>query len=225
MLNFLITILFLIIGLGLGFYLLLLGRRAMVFTTALICLVATGSLLALIFLGKGAAWELTNEPNWVLLGITVASGIIGGILGSRSKHIAAAVVGFAAGGFIGLWFYDIAFYLIVRIAQWPEQVAFWVGVGILIVGGLIGLYLTRRSEGVALILISVFIGASLIIRALNLSSQNSSTAVISLSLALLGLVIQYTQYLREIKADRPRFVAEAAETPIPELFDLSDNGR
>lgn len=219
MINFLLSVFFLIVGLLLGFYLLLLGRRRMVLTTALISLAATGSLLALISLGEGSAWALTAEPNWPLLGITVAAGIIGGILGSRQQRVAAAVVGFFAGGYIALWFYKIAFYLVVNIAHWPKQTAFWVGVAILIIGGLIGLYLTRRSEAVTLIMITVFVGADIIVRALGLSSESSFTAVIAISLALLGLVVQYAQYLREIKADRPQVIAEG-ETPVTEYFDL-----
>ena len=73
MLNFLVSVLFFIIGLVLGFYLLLLGRRRMLVTTAIICLAATGSLLALIFLGDGSGWALTEGPDWLLLGITVAA--------------------------------------------------------------------------------------------------------------------------------------------------------
>jgi hypothetical protein len=221
MLNFLISFLLSIVGLGLGFYLLLLGRKRMAVTTAIISLFGTSSLLALIFLGESAGWALTEELDWLLLGISAAAGIIGGILGARAENIAAKVVGFAAGGYMALWLYGIAFYVIVRVGQWSEQVAFWVGVAILIIGGLLGIYFTMRSKGVALILISVFIGTDIIIRALNLSPQNSFTAVIAISLALIGLVFQYAQFLRETKAERPHFVAGSSETPAPELFDLS----
>ena len=222
MLDFLLSILFIIIGLALGFYLLLLGRRAMALTTAIVCLAATGGLLALIFQGENAIWSLTEEREWILLGIAVAAGIVGGILGARAEHIAASVVGFAAGGFIALWFYDIAHHIVVDIGHWSEQTAFWVGVAIVIIGGLIGLYLTRRSEDVALILISVFVGTDFIVRALHLSPEWSITAVITISLALFGLVVQYAQYLREIKAEMPHFVAETG-TPATEFFDLSDD--
>jgi hypothetical protein len=225
MLDFLLEILFFIIGLALGFYLLLLGRRKMVLTTAIICLAGTAGLLALIYLGENDAWALTKGPNWDLLGITVAAGIIGGILGARSKRIAAAVVGFFAGGYIGLWFYDIAHHLVVNIANWPEQTAFLVGLAILIVCGLLGLFLTRRSEAVAVILISVPVGTNIIIGALDLSPKNSLTAVISISLALLGLVVQYAQYMREIKAERHGFFTETGPAPATELFDLSDDNR
>jgi hypothetical protein len=108
---------------------------------------------------------------------------------------------------------------VVDVGHWPEQTVFWVGVAILIVGGLVGLYLTRRSEAVALIMITVFVGADLIIRAFGFSSEKSFTAVITISLALLGLVFQYAQYLREIKADLPQIVTEG-ETPVTEYFDL-----
>lgn len=223
MLNFLLSILLFIVGLVLGFYLLLFGRRKMAVTTAIICLAGTGSLLALIFLGESNGWALTVEPDWMLLGITVAAGVVGGILGSRVGHTAAVIIGFFAGGYIGLWFYDIAHFLIVDISQWSEQTAFWVGVVILIVSGLIGLFLTRRSEAVSVILISVFVGTDITIKALGLSPEKSFTAVITISLALLGLVVQYAQYMREIKAERRTFYSETGPAPAPEYFDLSSD--
>lgn len=222
MLDFLLAILFFIIGIALGFYLLLYGRKGLVVTTAIICLAATGGLLALIFLGESSGWALTEGPDWRLLGITIAAGIVGGILGSRAEHIAASVIGFAAGAYIGLWFYDIAFHIVVDIGHWSEQVAFWVGVAILIISGLVGLYLTRRSEDVAVIMISVFVGADLIIRALGLSSSSSWTAVFTISIALLGLVVQYAQYLREVKGELNHFISDTG-APITELFDLTDD--
>ncbi len=223
MVDFLLSVLFFIIAMILGIYLLLLGRRTLILTTAIICLAGTGSLLALVVLGESNAWALTDEPSWLLLGITVAAGIIGGVLGARAEHIAALVIGFFAGGYIGLLFYDIAFHIVVDIAQWPEQTAFWVGVAILVVGGLLGLFFTSRSEAVAIILISVAVGADLISRALNLSPSSNFTAVITLSLALFGLIVQYAQYLREVRAERPSVIAEVGVAPAPEFFDLDDD--
>jgi hypothetical protein len=221
--DFLLSILFFSIAMILGIYLLLLGRRTLILTTAIICLSGTGSLLALIFLGESNAWALTDEPSWLLLGITAAVAIVGGVLGARAEHIASMVIGFFAGGYIGLWFYGIAFYVTVNIAQWPEQTAFWVGVAILIVGGLLGIFFTLRSEAVAVILISVAVGADLISRALNLSPSSNITAVITISLALLGLIVQYAQYLREIRAERPSLIAEVGAAPAPEYFDLDED--
>lgn len=224
MLDFLLLVLFFIVGLALGVYLLLMGRRAMALTTAIICLAATGSLLALIFLGENAAWELTKEPNWLLLGITIAAGMVGAILGYRTERLSAYVVGFFAGGYIGLWFYDIAYHLVINIAHLPEQTAIWLGFVILIIGGLVGFLLTRRSPAIAIILISVFMGTDFIVRALGLSPEKSMTAVISISLAILGLVVQYAQYLRDIKGDDLHLFDEngPAQTPVTEYFDLSN---
>jgi len=223
-LNFLLAILFLIIGVGLGSYLLLFGRQKMALTAAIICLAGTSSFLALVFLGESSGWALTEEPDWLLMGIIVAAGIIGGILGARVEHAAAAIVGFFAGGYIGIWFYDIAFHFVVNMGHWSEEAAFWVGVVILIISGLIGLFLTRRSEAVALILISVFVGTDLIVRVFGLSPEKNITAVISISLALLGLIVQYAQFLREIKGDNlSLFAAQTGPAPAPEFFDLSDD--
>ena len=68
-------------------------------------------------------------------------------------------------------------------------------------------------------MITVFVGTDIIIKASGLSTEKSFTAVITISLALFGLVVQYAQYLREIKADLPQVIAEG-ETPITEYFDL-----
>jgi hypothetical protein len=225
MLDFLLSIILFIIGLALGFYLLLLGRRTMALTTAIICLTGTGRLLSLIFLNENGAWAIAESRDWLLIGMTVAAGIIGGILGARAERIAVNVVGFFAGGYMGLWFYDIAHQLVVNIAHWPEQTVFWVGVAILAVGGLLGLYFTRRSEAVTVILISAFVGTDLIGGVLNLDPAKSTTAVILISLALLGLVVQYAQYMRELKVERLTLFAETGPAPAPEYFDLSDDRR
>lgn len=223
MVNFLISVFFFFIGLILGGYLLLYGRKGLAITTAIICLMAVGGALALIYYDESNAWDLTQDRSWLLLGIAVAVGIVGGILGSRAKPIAAAVIGFAAGATIGLWLYDIATYIAVGLADLPQQTTRWIGLGLIIIGGILGYLLTRRNEGVAIILVSVFVGTSLIVYSLGLSSNSSFTAVVALSLALLGLVVQYAQYLREQRSDRHYFVSETSERPAPELFDLSDS--
>ncbi len=225
MVNILISILLFFVGLSLGFYLLLFGRKALAVTTAIVCLAFTGELLAIVLLGEDSGWALVESENWVFVGIAVAAGIVGGVLGLRARHTASNVVGFVAGGYIALWLYNIAFYLMVSIGEWPEQTAFWVGVFILIIGGLIGLVLTRRDEGIAIIIVSVFVGTDMIITVLNLNPQSSFTAVFAISLALLGLVVQYAQYLREVKAERPIFTNETADRPAPELFDLTDDAK
>ncbi len=224
MVDILLSILIFLVGIVLGFYLLLLGRRTMVLTTAIVCLAGASGLLALIFLNENSGWALAQSRDWLLLGISVAAGIIGGLVGGRNKHIAGGIIGFFAGGYIGLWFYDIAHYLIVNMAHWSEQLAFWVGVAILIATGLVGLFFTWRSEAVAVILISVFVGADLVTNALGLDPTKSITAVIALSLALLGLVVQYAQYLRETRADTlAPFGVSTGPAPAPEFFDLSDD--
>jgi len=223
MLDYLLSILFLVVGLLIGSFLLIYGRWKLVGTTALISMAAVGSLIAFVVLGENNAWALTEEPNWLLLGITVAAGVIGAILGARAEHIAAAVIGLFAGGYIALWFLDVAIHIVVSIGKLPEAMSFWVGVAVLIIGGILGFLLTRRSEPEALIMISVFVGADIIIRSLNLDQNKPITAVIAISLALLGVVFQYAQYLREINVDIHGHFTDIGPAPAPELFDLSDD--
>ena len=224
MLDFLMSVLFFIVGIVLGFYLMLLGRRRMMVTTAIVCIAATAGLLSLIFHNDSNGWVLVDIRDWLLLGITVAAGVIGGILGTRAQPLAVGVIGFFAGGYIGLWLYEIAHFIVVDVVHWPERTAFWVGVAILIVGGLLGIFFTRRSEAIAIIIISVFIGVDLIGMVLNLNPSKSYTAVIMLSLALVGLVVQYAQYLRDIRVEQTiPFSQTVVSAPAPEYFDLSDD--
>jgi len=65
----------------------------------------------------------------------------------------------------------------------------------------VGLLLTRRSQDVAIILISIVNGPEIFVQALRLNRSANLTAVITLNLALIGVVVQYASYLREERAE------------------------
>ena len=92
------------------------------------------------------------------------------------------------------------------------------GILLFVVGGLLGLYLTRRYRAEALILVSMAVGTEIVVLALGLDMSRSYTAVIALSLALVGVVMQYADYLREIKA-----VARPVPPPHPDLLPPTDS--
>ena len=78
-----------------------------------------------------------------------------------------------------------------------------------------GVWLTRRYGDEILIIITVVIGVEIIYRALSLESSSSFTAVIILSLCLVGVVVQYADYLRLLRVAAPIISAEPA---LPEIF-------
>ncbi len=80
-----------------------------------------------------------------------------------------------------------------------EQVAQLIGLGIVIIGGLLGLWLVRRVRDEAMILITMLVGVQLIQDALGLNPDSSWTAIIIITLGLAGILTQYAMYLRELQ--------------------------
>ena len=86
------------------------------------------------------------------------------------------------------------------LAQRSESLVTWVTLVVIIVGGLAGLWLVRKSRDEALILITMLIGVQFILEVLGLDKSSSWTAIVILSLGLAGMLVQYSFYLREVKA-------------------------
>jgi hypothetical protein len=201
MLDFLIQFLLTLVGIGIGGYILLAGRRYLWITLGIIGLSATANLLAVLATPYDTGWDLAENGEWLLVLISLGMALVGIYIGRNLKHIAVPVIGFAAGADIALWLFDIIHYTTSQIEQLPENTAIWLGILVIIIGGLVGLLLTRRSPDVAIILISMVIGTEIFIQALRLNRSTNFTAVISLSLALIGVVVQYASYLREERAE------------------------
>jgi hypothetical protein len=130
------------------------------------------------------------------------------------------VIGFAAGANVALWLYDIAAYVVTAVAQLPEDASLGIGLALIVVGGLLGLWLVREARDEALILITMVIGAEIIHDALGLSDTSSFTAVIMLGLALAGLLVQYAAYLRELKGSTPLTAPEPLTSSVAYFQDL-----
>ena len=199
-LNFLLSL----VGAILGGYILLFGRRALWASLGIIGLLATADLLAVLVAGLDSGWDLIEQQVWSLLGIALAAGVLGLILGWLKPAWAAALIGFAAGADVALWLFDILAYLVTDIAQLSEQVVLWIGLGLIVLGGLAGLWFVRTYRDEALILITIVLGTRLIILSLGLSTSSSWTAVAILSLALLGVIWQYADYLRQSRLNPPQ---------------------
>ena len=184
-----------------GFYILFAGRKVLWATLGIIALSAAGNLLAVLVAGLENSYALIQAEEWLLLGIAFAVGALGIFIGRSKPDLAVYLIGFIAGADAALWIYDISTHLITNVANQSEDVALWVGILIIVIGGLLGLWLVRTLRDEALIFVSMVVGAQLIQAALGLSKTSSWTAIIILTLSLAGVLVQYAIYLREIKAE------------------------
>jgi hypothetical protein len=200
MTDFLIDSLSTIILVVLGGYILFAGRRQIWATSGVVWLTVTARLLAILVAEFDTARELIEYREWEMLGLAVLVGLVGIVLGRLKPNLAALLIGVAAGADLALFLYDIAAYLIVDLAQLSESLVTWVTLVVIIVGSLSGLWLVRKSRDEAIILITMLIGVQFIQEVLSFDKSSSWTAIVILSLGLAGMLVQYSYYLRELKA-------------------------
>jgi hypothetical protein len=201
--DIMINLIWAIVGTVLGGYILLFGRKALWATLGVISLVVSANLLAIFVLNAERGWDLFRLNAWGLVGIAVGIGVLGFILGRIQPHLAVGVIGFVAGADIALWLYDISAYIITEVAQLPEGLAIGIGWVVIILGGALGFWLIHRYRDEILILVTVIIGTELVNDALQFNKNSSFSAIVILSLALAGVLIQYADYLREKEAKTP----------------------
>lgn len=203
LLSFLLNLLFVVVMVGLGGVILLAGRRLLWVTLSVVSTVAVANLLAVLVAGGDSGIELVTNQSWWLVLAAVAAGALGVYLGRNKLDIAVLVVGFIAGADLSLWFYKIWYHISTRQAQLSDNAATVLGLVVLLIGGLIGIYIIRHYREETLILIAMAVGVDMISQALRLNRSSDLTAVFALSLSLLGVVVQYTAYLREQKRNQP----------------------
>lgn len=196
--NFAVTIIMIV----LGFYILFAGRHMIWATLGIVGLSAAGNLLAVLVGGGSVGRDLITNQQWVLVGIAVLVGVTGVFLGKYKEDLAVLCIGFIAGADAALWFYDISTHFITNVARQSNRSALLVGLVLILVGGLLGLWLVRKIRDEALILITMLVGTELILDGFGFSPSSSWTAIIMIALALAGVLVQYAIYLREIKSDQ-----------------------
>lgn len=219
-LNFLFNLFLSLLGLAIGGYILLAGRRALPITLAIVALLATAEIVAVLVMSYGSGLDLLREQQWVLLLIALGVGALGYFIGRAKTDLGVMLVGFFVGANITLWFEAIVRYLATDVIETGAETAVYLNIPLILIGGLIGLWLIRRFPDEILILFTVTLGTRVIFVALGLDNDSSITAIIILSLALLGVVVQYAQYLRKLKKDTP--LPPAPEPALPELGTFSD---
>lgn len=203
-----------------GFYILFMGRKALWATLGIIGLVTAAILLAVLVAGYETGNDLIDNQEWALMGIAVGVGVLGMVVGRAKPGLAALIIGFAAGAYTAVWLYDIAEYLVTAVVHLPESMVIWVALAVIIVGGLLGIWLVRQSRDEALIFITMLIGVLLMQAAITLRHTNSWTAIIFLSLALAGVLVQYAQYLREVKANSELAEPEPLASSVAYFQDI-----
>ena len=204
-----------ILGMILGGYILLAGRRALWISLGVIGFTVTANLLAIVVASLNSGWELADQRRWLFLLIAVAVAALGLHVGRTWPRWALTLVGFAAGADIALWLHEISFYILTNDANLSEPIVDWFNIVIILVGGLLGVWLARRFGEEVLIIITVVIGVEIIYQALSLDSSSSFTAVSMLSFCLIVVVVQYADYLRLLRVTAPVIFAEPT---LPEIF-------
>ena len=130
------------------------------------------------FVGVELAHELfANQPRWAVWVFAAGAGIVGAVLAMLFQRIAFGLAGFYAGG-----------YLAIFVVQWlgwgvPDLAMFFVG-------GVIGAVLASLVMDWAIIVLSSFVGAGLIVASLGLDSLQG--AILAGVLATVGILVQGT---------------------------------
>lgn len=214
MVNFLLNLLIILIAIAVGGTILLAGRRFMWLLFGVAGLLVAATFIAELQ-GLPNAYALLQNRDWTALLIALAVGGVGVLISLylQHSHRIAPFVGFIAGLLIAGWFDEIIYYLADR----PPETGFtWWMALIFLAAGVLGLLLARRSPEETLIFVSVIVGAYLISQTLNLNPSSSFAAVITLGLALLGVVVQYASFLRE----QPRSARPLPPVPPPVTEEL-----
>jgi len=218
--EFVINLILAVVAIGLGGYILLFGRKVLWATLGIMALAATANLLAVLVVGADFGWQLIDFKEWGLVVITIAVGALGFVLGRFKPEIAVGVIGFIAGADIALWFYEISSHFVIEVARLSEQISLGIGLLLLLMGGLIGLWLARKYRDEILIIVTMLVGVQLIHDGFRFDSTSSVTAILMIILALVGILVQYAGYLRELEAKTPLLSGETTVSSVAYFQDL-----
>jgi len=165
----------------LGIVLLLFGRRAFWIFVAV-----AGFAAGFAF----ATQYMAGQPELVILLIAVVAGVIGAVLGLMLEWLAILIAGFLAGGYLAT---SLAVSLGLTLAAGN-----WV---IYIIGGIIGLILVAAFFDWAIIILSVLLGANIIVTSLSIPAS-ALYWVIFLGLIVVGIVVQAGYWHRRYPVQR-----------------------
>jgi hypothetical protein len=153
---------------GAGILLLLLGRKLFWLFVAVV-----GFLIGMTF----APDLLPNQPDSVILTISLIAGLLGALLAALLQKLAVGLAGLVAGGYI---VYYLLQFVAVNLGDYQ-----WMAI---LAGAILGALLAGSMFDWALIILTSASGATLISRGLNLSMPFS--AVILIALFIFGIIAQ-----------------------------------
>lgn len=134
--------------------------------------------------GMDIAGRFVSGPDAAKLIIALLIGIIGAFLAVIFYRVAVAIAGFFIGGYLAI---EIASYLGLSV----PQSLWWIPY---LIGGIVGAVLILLLLDWALIVLSSFAGASMIVHAITLRQFNE--AIVYIVLAILGILVQAGILLR-----------------------------
>ena len=165
-----------IVGVLVGVVILFFGRRLF-----WLCVAAAG-----FAVGVQIAPLLVNEPSSLLaLVVALIFGVLGALLALFVQKVAIAVLGFVAGGKLAT---AIAAAFFVHYTQYSTIV--------FIAGGVIGAILLLALFGWALIVVSSFIGAYLIVFQDAIVLPPTGSTIVFIGLAIVGMFVQAASFRR-----------------------------
>lgn len=131
---------------------------------------------------EAATAGLQGQPEWMILLIAVAVGLIGIIASIFLQRIVVGIAGFFAGGYFLSTLAVTALHMNQQGVQW---IAF-------IIGGVIGAVLTVILLDPALIIMSSLAGATAISQ--NVPINPSNRNILFIGLLIFGIIVQWVQY-------------------------------
>jgi hypothetical protein len=164
-----------IVGVLIGIAILFFGRRLF-----WLCVAAVG-----FAVGVEVAPLLVNEASLLALLIALVFGLLGALLALFLQKVAIAVLGFLAGGKLAT---SIAAAFFVHYAHYPTII--FVG------GGIVGAILLLAVFGWALIVVSSFIGAYLIVFQDAIVLPATGSTIVFIGLAIVGIFVQAASFRR-----------------------------
>ncbi len=127
------------------------------------------------FVGVELAHDLfANQPRWVVWVFAAGAGIIGAVLAMLFQRVAFALAGFYAGGYLAIFVVQSFGWGVLDLA--------------ILVGGVIGAVLATWVMDWAIIVLSSFVGAGLIVASLDLDWLQGT--ILAGVLAAVGILVQ-----------------------------------
>jgi hypothetical protein len=169
-----------ILTLVLGIVLLLFGRRAFWLFVAVV-----GFIAGLTF----ATQFMSGQPELIILLIGIVAGVIGAFLGIILEWLAVLIAGFLAGGYLAI--------TLVTTLSLTLSIGH---IAIYIIGGIVGLILVAALFDWAIILLSVLLGAEIIMPFLG--TPASAYWLVFLGLLIVGILVQVGIWHRRYPVQR-----------------------